>query len=38
MSLPASPLPFSAKLKGAAAPFTREFLMRHLVRNVEPAA
>lgn len=23
---------------GAAAPFTREFVMRHLVRNVEPAA
>ena len=32
------PLPFSAKLKGAVAPYTREFLMRHLVRNVEPAA
>lgn len=33
------PTPFDAKgIKGAAAPFTREFLMRRLVRNVEPAA
>ena len=33
------PTPFSAKgIAGAAAPFTREFLMRCLVRNAEPAA
>lgn len=25
-------------MKGARAPFTREFLMRHLVRHIEPAA
>jgi rSAM/selenodomain-associated transferase 1 len=33
------PMPFGMQgLKGAAAPFTREFLMRHLVGNVETAA
>jgi len=33
------PVPFGAKgMKGAMAPFTREFLMRHLVRKTEPAA
>ncbi len=29
------PTPFA---NGAAAPFTRDFLMKHLVRNTEPAA
>jgi uncharacterized protein len=33
------PVPFGAKgMKGARAPFTREFLMRHLVRNAETVA
>jgi uncharacterized protein len=33
------PVPFGAKaLKGAAAPFTREFLTRHLVGTIETAA
>jgi rSAM/selenodomain-associated transferase 1 len=33
------PIPFGAKgMTGAAASFTREFLARHLVRKVEPAA
>jgi rSAM/selenodomain-associated transferase 1 len=32
------PMPFGAQgLKGATAPFTREFLMRHLVRDAETA-
>jgi rSAM/selenodomain-associated transferase 1 len=32
------PVPFGMKgMSGALAPFTRQFLMRHLARNVEPA-
>lgn len=32
------PTPFAAAGKGAAAPFTRDFLMKCLIRNVESAA
>lgn len=32
------PTPFAAAGKGAAAPFTRDFLMKRLIRNVESAA